>query len=122
MVCVERFYYLDDDGFASHFRMNRQTFEVRFSFIKNNFKKCLLSIGILLIKPTVADVNFVLLQLFVLEFGNHLQRRGRLLRLRTGLDVCLLMAPWILGNLSSFRGVGVIFGVSRSVVHFHYLS
>jgi len=31
------------------------------------------------------------------------------------------MALWVMGNLSSFRGVGVVFGVSRSVVHYHYI-
>lgn len=59
--------------------------------------------------------------MLIVEFGHHLTAHNRLIRLRTELDKCLLMAIWIMSNLDTFRATGVIFGVSRSVVHFHYL-
>ncbi|KAK3924065.1 Protein ANTAGONIST OF LIKE HETEROCHROMATIN PROTEIN 1 [Frankliniella fusca] len=53
--------------------------------------------------------------------GNHLTDKGRLIRLRTEIDKCLLMALWILSTLDTFRSTGIQFGVSRGVVHFHYV-
>ena len=59
--------------------------------------------------------------MLIVEFGHHLVSCNRLIRLRTELDKCLLMGIWIMSSLDTFRATGVIFGVSRSVVHFHYL-
>jgi hypothetical protein len=33
-----------------------------------------------------------------------------------------MMSVWILANLDTFRSTGVVFGVSRGVVHCHYLT
>ncbi|KAE8741641.1 hypothetical protein FOCC_FOCC012843 [Frankliniella occidentalis] len=57
----------------------------------------------------------------IVVIGNHLLVRNRLIRLRTEIDKCLLMAIWILANLDTFRSTGVVFGVSRGTVHAHYI-
>ncbi|KAE8739939.1 hypothetical protein FOCC_FOCC014550, partial [Frankliniella occidentalis] len=57
----------------------------------------------------------------IVVIGNHLTIKDRLIRLRTEIDKCVLMSIWILANLDSFRGTGVVFGVSRGTVHHHYL-
>ena len=52
--------------------------------------------------------------------AHHLVGHNRIPRVRTPLDVCLLMVLWILANPDTFRSTAVHFGVQPGVVHFHY--
>jgi len=55
--------------------------------------------------------------------GNHLVERGRLTRMRTGVDLSLMMSIWILATQETFRSVAVKFNVpSRGTVHYHYVT
>ena len=52
--------------------------------------------------------------------ANLLVAHHRIQRVRTPLDLFLLMVLWILANPDTFRSTAVHFGVRPGVVHFHY--
>lgn len=60
-------------------------------------------------------------QILLNAVGTHLVDTGRVVRRpRTELDIVLMMVLWILATPDTFRSVGVKFGVSPGVVHYHY--
>lgn len=61
-----------------------------------------------------------LFQRLIVAVGQHLQVTGRLKRIRTPLDLCLLMGLWPIFNPDTFRSCGKHFGKDKSVIHFHY--
>lgn len=73
--------------------------------------------------PCVTIYLFMCSQQLLVSVGNHLQDRGRIIRIRTPLDVCLMMTLWICATPDSFRSVAVKFGVpSRGTVHYHFVT
>ncbi|KAK3911312.1 Protein ANTAGONIST OF LIKE HETEROCHROMATIN PROTEIN 1 [Frankliniella fusca] len=56
----------------------------------------------------------------VLTLAEYLLESGRVLRIRSSIDIPLLMVLWIMANPDTFRSVALRFGVLPGVVHFHY--
>ncbi|XP_034236326.1 uncharacterized protein LOC117642351 [Thrips palmi] len=52
--------------------------------------------------------------------AHHLVYSGKVQRVRTPLDIPLLMVLWILANPDSFRSVALRFGVLPGTVYYHY--
>lgn len=59
-------------------------------------------------------------QKLVVVFGDHLREKGRLKRLRTPLDVCLMQGLWVLFNPDTHRSASSQFGVTDGVEFHHY--
>lgn len=49
-----------------------------------------------------------------------MRETNRLIRLRTPLDLCLMMGLWSLFNPDTYRTAGLNFGKRRGVIHYHY--
>ena len=63
---------------------------------------------------------FFALQRLIVEFGNHLVQQGRMQRIRTGVDLCLMMGLLIIFNQDTYRSTSRWFCCDRSVVSYHY--
>lgn len=66
------------------------------------------------------EENFCLLQLLLLTVGEHLRGQGKLTRLQTPLDLCLLYTLWIMAHPDTFVSTAAQFGKAPSSIFHHY--
>ena len=65
-------------------------------------------------------IFFFAFQALLLVVANHLVGMERVQRVRTPLDIVLLMVLWVLANPDTFRSVALRFGCQPGTVYFHY--